>query len=276
MFLINGIAGHNIDVSDRGFQYGDGLFETVEINGGRLVFFDRHLRRLLDGCRRLRIPLENSDSLVDEATVLANGIDRGVLKIIVTRGKGGRGYRLPDVVTPTRVVSVHPYPDYPENYASHGIVARFCSARLGLNPSLAGIKHLNRLEQVLARAEWTDAGVQEGLMLDTDDHVIEGTMSNLFYVVDECLYTSYIHNSGVAGIMREIILELAASKGLQVSERFFGADTLLNADEVFVCNSVIGLWPVVKIDNQRFTIGPVTRQTSAWLEQYKNQWMHRC
>ncbi|WP_404361342.1 aminodeoxychorismate lyase [Methylotuvimicrobium sp. KM1] len=276
MFLINGAMSCTIDVSDRGFQYGDGLFETIEIDKGRLVFFDRHIRRLNEGCRRLQIPLEDTGNLVAEAENAAKDVDRGVLKIILTRGTGGRGYRQPDSIKPTRVISVYPFPDYPENYTSNGITARICSTRLGLNPALAGIKHLNRLEQILARAEWNDPGIQEGLMLDADGNVIEGTMTNLFYVINRQLRTSETFHSGVAGIMREIILELAESNALVLSKRYFGIDELLNADEIFVCNSVIGLWPVTQIDGKPFAVGPVTREITAWLEQYKKEWLQAC
>jgi len=276
VFLINGAMSCTIDVSDRGFQYGDGLFETIEINQGRLVFFDRHIRRLNEGCRRLQIPLEDTGNLVAEAENAAKDVDRGVLKIILTRGTGGRGYRQPDSIKPTRVISVYPFPDYPKNYTRNGITARVCTTRLGLNPALAGIKHLNRLEQILARAEWNDPGIQEGLMLDADGNVIEGTMTNLFYVINRQLHTSEILRSGVAGIMREIILELAESNALVLSKRYFGIDELLNADEIFVCNSVIGLWPVTQVDGKPFAVGPVTREITAWLEQYKKEWLQAC
>ena len=188
MILINGVSKQHIEISDRGFQYGDGLFETIEVRDGQAVFLERHLERLNAGCHRLHIPFPGAELLSFEVKKLCRekacgiGSVRAVLKIIVTRGSGGRGYRQPDVIQPTRVLSLHPYPDYPEIYKEQGIVVRFCSTCLGLNPSLAGIKHLNRLEQVMARFEWNDPAIQEGLMLDVNGHVIEGTMTNLFYV----------------------------------------------------------------------------------------------
>ncbi|GAB4264962.1 MAG: aminodeoxychorismate lyase [Methylomicrobium sp.] len=273
MFLINGLAGQNIDVSDRGLQYGDGLFETIEVSDGQLVFFDRHLRRLEAGCKRLSIPFPGSDVIVSEAASLAREQAKAVLKIILTRGHGGRGYRQPDVVIPSRIVSLHPYPDYPQALYSEGVRVRICETRLGLNPALAGIKHLNRLEQVLARAEWSDAAIHEGLMLDVDGHVIEGTMTNLFYVSKGRLYTSPVQRAGIAGIIREILIELAESNDLEVNEQFFRLDELLKADEVFVCNSVIGLWPVAMIDQKKFAVGPMTRVLSHWLTQFKQNWI---
>ncbi|TAN70970.1 MAG: aminodeoxychorismate lyase [Methylobacter sp.] len=270
MILINGESKEHIEISDRGFQYGDGLFETIEVRDGQAVFLESHLERLDLGCRRLYIPFPGVQLLSLEAKELCRQWHsaRAVLKIIVTRGSGGRGYRQPDVIQPTRVLSLHPYPDYPENYREQGIVARFCTTRLGLNPSLAGIKHLNRLEQVMARSEWNDQAIQEGLMLDGNDHVIEGTMTNLFYIKNDRLYTSALTQSGVAGIIRSIIMVLSANHGLPVIEHTFTKDELLSADEVFVCNSIIGIWPIRQIETVRFSVGPITHSIQCRLDKF--------
>lgn len=271
MMLINGESKRQLDISDRGFQYGDGLFETIAVKNRLAVFLDRHLQRLNIGCQRLGIPFPDTDLLNLEISKLIQQWVRGtdstqaVLKIIVTRGSGGRGYRPPDAIQPTRIVSLYPYPDYPQHYTEQGIIARFCSTRLGLNPHLAGLKHLNRLEQVMARSEWTDPGIQEGLMLDVNDHVIEGTMTNLFYSKNKRLYTAALAQSGVAGIIRGIILELAVDHNLPVNEQLITKNQLLSADEVFVCNSIIGIWPIKQIENSHFSVGPITRSFQSWL-----------
>ncbi len=276
MILINGESKNHIEISDRGFQYGDGLFETIEVRDGQAVFLERHLERLSSGCRRLYIPCPDTDLLRFEAGKLCREWTRGqhssrvVLKIIVTRGSGGRGYRQPDTIQPTRVLSLHPYPDYPKIYSEQGIVARICMSRLGLNPALAGIKHLNRLEQVMARAEWNDTSIQEGLMLDLNEHVIEGTMTNLFYIKNNNLYTAILTQTGVAGIMRGVIMMLAVDCGLSVIEHVFTKDVLLSADEVFVCNSIIGIWPVKQIERTHFSVGPITSNIQVQLEKFIN------
>ncbi len=270
MILINGVSQAHIEISDRGFQYGDGLFETIEVRDGHAVFLGRHLDRLNSGCLRLHIPIPDTQLLSLEANELCGQHCRAVLKVIITRGSGGRGYRQPDVIEPTRVLSLHPYPDYPETYPEQGIVARFCATRLGLNPTLAGIKHLNRLEQVMARAEWNDPAIQEGLMLDVNDHVIEGTMTNLFYVKNRSLYTSALSQSGVAGIMRGIIMELATESGLPVIEQMITKEQLLSADEVFVCNSIIGIWPIKQIETMHFSVGPITQNIQTRLDELIN------
>jgi 4-amino-4-deoxychorismate lyase len=272
MILINGESREHIEISDRGFQYGDGLFETIEVRDGQAVFLEHHLERLASGCRRLHIPTPDTDLLRFEAGELCrrwagdSHSARAVLKIIITRGSGGRGYRQPDSIHPTRVVSLHPYPDYPETHWSKGIVCRICETRLGLNPTLAGIKHLNRLEQIMARAEWNDPRIQEGLMLDVNGHVIEGTMTNLFYVKNNIVYTPALVQSGVAGIMRGMIMNISLNQGLSVIEHLFTKDELLSADEVFVCNSIIGVWPVALIDDTHFSVGPITRNIQIQLD----------
>ncbi len=258
---VNGVFQNTIAISDRGFQYGDGVFETIEIKDGRAIFLERHLNRLNLGCERLLIPKSDLQFLTDEITQYLHNkkTNNAVLKIIITRGSGGRGYRQPDKIEPTKILSLHPQPSYPEIYYQQGINARFCQTRLGANPVLAGIKHLNRLEQVLARSEWNNEFFQEGIMLDLNKRVIEGTMSNLFYVKNEILYTAPIKNCGILGIIRGWIFDFAHQANLTVIEHFFDKNALLNADEAFVCNSVIGIWRIHQLESQLYSQNRITR-----------------
>ena len=271
MILVNGEEIGYLEVNDRGFQYGDGLFETLEVVNGQPVFLEQHLLRLNLGCSKLSIPKPNSTQLTDEIHRLCRQQKQAVLKIIITRGLGGRGYRQPDTIQPTRVISLHPFPEYPPAYGELGITARFCDTRLGLNPALAGIKHLNRLEQVMARAEWDDPAIQEGIMLDMNDQVIEGTMTNLFYIKDGAIYTATLTMAGLAGIMRGIIISLIAEHGLSCIEHSYDKQALLTADEIFVCNSIIGIWPVKQIEHKRFAVGRLTKQLQHWLAEAKTK-----
>lgn len=271
MVLINGQKRQFIEVADRGFQYGDGLFETIAISNGRPVFFEQHLARLQAGCRKLGIPCPDYQTLFSETNQLCKDADRAVLKLIVTRGLGGRGYRPPDLIQPSRILSIYPFPDYPQEYSTQGIRARFCNTRLGLNPALAGVKHLNRLEQVLARAEWHDAAIQEGIMSDFNGHVVEGTMTNLFYAKNNKLYTAMLTQSGVAGIIRQLIIMLSEKHGFPVTERMFTQSELLGADEIFVCNSIIGVWPIRKIEGRHFFVGVITKRIQILLHQFQNE-----
>jgi len=263
MILLNGEPSSTIDVADRGFQYGDGLFETLEVLNGKPLFLDRHLQRLADGCRRLLIPPPDLMQLTAEAIQLSAGEQRAVLKMIITRGSGGRGYRQPPQISPTRLLSLHSYPVYPLDYALHGIRVRLCQSRLASHSPLAGIKHLNRLEQILARAEWQDETIQEGLMLDSQDQLIEGTMSNLFLVKDGTLYTPELTGCGVAGIVRAIVMELAQQQHIALFVQALDKTAAWQADEIFISNSVIGIWPVVQLEQVHFNIGPQTRRLQA-------------
>lgn len=260
MLLLNGESRHCIEVSDRGLQYGDGVFETLDVLNGTPLFLQQHLLRLELGCRTLLIPCPDFSLLTAEARQLTANADMAVLKLIVTRGCGGRGYRQPAEVSPTRILSLHPHPDYPQQFHDDGVKLRFCRKQLAINPDLAGIKHLNRLEQVMARAEWQDDEIQEGLMLDSEQRVVEGTMSNLFWLKHGILHTPPVDQCGIAGIVRGLIMALAQSAGIAILERHASRDDVLAADELFVTNSIIGIWPVRQLEQQHFTVGNVTRR----------------
>lgn len=274
MILINGQPGVDVSVLDRGLQYGDGLFETLAVRDGVPQLFERHLRRLADGCRRLQVPAPDPSILRREAIQLCAGVTLALMKIIVTRGPGMHGYRFapadPQSATArvTRILMLLPAPDLAAADYRNGVVLRLCRLRLGSNPALAGIKHLNRLEQVLARAEWDDPGIREGLMMNTEGALIEGTMSNLFIVREGELYTPGLTHCGVSGIMRGLIIDSARALDIPVSESRLLPEHLDAADEVFMCNSVIGIWPVRRIDHTEFSIGPVTRRLMAEIAQY--------
>ncbi|MFZ0695305.1 MAG: aminodeoxychorismate lyase [Alphaproteobacteria bacterium] len=263
--LVNGAASDRIDILDRGFQYGDGLFETVKLADGVLEFWSRHMARLLAGCVRLRIPAPDPALLRSEAQKLCAGTARGAIKIVVTRGAGGRGYRPPEPANPNRIVALFPAPEYPELFTENGVRVRFCQTRLSDQPLLAGLKHLNRLEQVLARGEWSDDGIQEGLMLDGEDSIIEGTMTNLFIARDGILRTPALSQSGVDGILRGVVMDLARYLGIKTNIRRISRDELDAADEIFLTNSIIGIWPVREIDGRACRVGPITGKLNAAL-----------
>ncbi|MBS3965439.1 MAG: aminodeoxychorismate lyase [Methylomonas sp.] len=257
MVLINGESRHVIEISDRGFQYGDGLFETIAVFDRKPLFWQQHLDRLLSGCQALGIPAPAPAVLLDEIRQLCHhAAPRAVLKIIITRGSGGRGYRLPDHPVSTRVLALHPYPCHPDSCHLEGIRLRLCKMRLGHNRLLAGLKHLNRLEQILARAEWDDETIQEGLLCDQHGHIVEGTMSNIFLVVDDKLVTPRLDRCGVAGIVRRWIFE----SGFDVTETRVDMAMVDRASELFVTNSIIGIWPVQRFEARSLVVGALTRR----------------
>lgn len=250
---VNGLFTSLVEATDRGFQYGDGLFETFLVQHGIPVFWRAHLERLQEGCVRLGLPVLDPDLLRREAEV-ACVASQGVLKLVVTRGVGGRGYTPPAQAEPTRVFSFHPLPADLEEI-KQGVRVRWCRTRLGINPALAGIKHCNRLEQVLARGEWNDPCVYEGLLCDAEGFLVEGTMTNLFWYRKRTLYTPKLDRCGVAGIARAWVLRRADEWGLAVQEVRARPAALEEAEEVFLTNSVIGLVPVVALAGRRWPVG---------------------
>jgi 4-amino-4-deoxychorismate lyase len=264
MVLVNGKAVQTLSVHDRGLLYGDGLFETLAVRGGRPLQWSRHLARLKRGCARLGIEAPDAECLLEETLRVAAGARRAVVKIVVTRGAGARGYR-PGGGPATRIVTAHPSPEHPPAYRRDGVAVRWCATRLGLNPALAGLKHLNRLEQVLARAEWDDPDIAEGLMQDPDGNVIEGTMSNLFAALSGELVTPDLSRCGVAGVMRERVLECAAALAIPCRIRVLGPAELETAREIFLCNSLIGIWSVRRLGERNVPRGPLAARLAAAL-----------
>jgi len=250
--LINGEATDRVSALDRGLQYGDGLFETIAVFYGRPALWNEHCARLVEGCRRLAIPSPDLGLLQDEAVREIGGADRGVLKIVITRGGGGRGYRPSAVPQPTRILNLSPWPDQPADAATAGVRLRLCNLRLGDNPALVGIKHLNRLEQVLARMEWDDPDIYEGILLDQSGKVAEGTMSNLFLWRRGRLITPELSRCGVAGVARGAISATAEALGLPVETRPVALTELWDAELLLISNSLIGLWPVRQLEETRY------------------------
>lgn len=260
MMLINGIATAQLDARDRGLHYGDGVFTTGRVAGGEMLLCERHVARLQKDCTRLAIPAPVAVVLHAEIKSVAAGVERGIIKITVTRGVGGRGYAPSQEAQPTRIVARHPWPDYPQTNWDAGIALRVNALRLARQPVLAGVKHLNRLEQVMARAEWNDPAIAEGILCDEDGTVIEATAANIFAVHNGELTTPDLAACGVAGVMRAFIMELAASLGIPCREGRLTLDDVRRADELLLTNSVVGVWPVRLLENRSKAIGPRTRQ----------------
>jgi len=249
--LVNGKAGNLISIRDRGLLYGDGVFRTLRVAGGQALHWPLHYQKLQHDCAALGIDCPDFARLsVELAGLLADHPD-AVFKIIVTRGLSGRGYAPLPHVTPSHIWDVFPVPDYPQNYALQGVTLGLCELRLAHQPRLAGIKHLNRLENVLAAAEC--AGADEGLLLDMNGLVIEGTRSNVFLISAGRLITPDLARCGVAGVQRDCVMAYAGKIGMAVEVRDVGLDELRVADEVFLSNSVFGLWPVSRFEQREWT-----------------------
>jgi 4-amino-4-deoxychorismate lyase len=258
--LVNGESSQLIAADDRGFQYGDGLFETALLVGGSVRFLDDHVERLFTGCDRLGIAPPEEQTLRSEIAQVTAGAERGVLKVIVTRGSGGRGYRPSHVMSSTRVVALHPLNPAPKG----SLRLRWCDIRLGRNARLAGIKHLNRLEQVLAQSEWREGEADEALMLDTEGEVVCATSANVFAVRDGALITPDLRFCGVHGVMRAQVLKAAAKLRLAVSEEPLWPHDIETANEVFITNAVRGIRSVASLDSLQWSeTGVATRLANA-------------
>lgn len=259
---VDGQPADTLALQSRGLAYGDGLFETIAVKAGRPSLFEYHLERLTLGCQRLAI---NADLALirDELSRYASLLGEGVLKLILTRGDSQRGYAPAAGVPPRRILQGNPPAAYPAGNAEHGVKLFECRTRLAEQPLLAGLKHLNRLEQVLARSEWQDPDYAEGLMRDITGRVVEGVYSNLFLVRDGVLLTADLSRCGVAGVMRAALMVEAARLGIDVRVGDLALEDLARADEVFLCNSVYGIWPVCSCGSMNWSSGPVTRKLQA-------------
>ena len=247
--LINGTPNTAISVLDRGFAYGDGVFRTIKVLAGVPQHWQQHYAKLLEDCGRLKLDCPPANLwLEDIAQLFADNAD-GVAKLMVSRGIAERGYAVTQAPV-TRVSLRSDLPHYPASHAEQGIRAHLCQTRLAHQPLLAGIKHLNRLENVLARMEWQDASMSEGIMLDLQGQVIEGVMSNILLRSGKMLSTPDLAQCGVAGITRQQILSLAPSLGLQTRIAAISLDELMQADEVLLCNSLYGVWQVVDFNGR--------------------------
>ncbi len=253
--LVDGQYHETVSVDDRGLQYGDGLFETMRVENRRIAFWRAHFNRLSRSAERLGISCPSATIWLEDISRLLDRYGDGIIKLILTRGAGERGYRHRKNCRSTRIVRHFPLPEKP--YFLRGVddvaidprfAATLCVCRtpVSVNPSLAGMKHLNRLENVLARQEWTDE-YTEGLMLDERGNVVEGTMSNLFAIRNGAIFTPSLQRAGVAGVIRSQIIEQAARNARPVTVDDLSLDALFSMDEWFICNSIVEIWPVNNI-----------------------------
>lgn len=266
-YLINGEPATGLSPLDRGLAYGDGVFRTLVASGGEPQHWALQHARLSDDCRALGIDCPDADTLLADIHRLVRDGTHAVIKIVVTRGVSDRGYAMPVEARPTRIVIRSDYPAYAASCFNEGVRLRVCRMRLAPQPQLAGIKHLNRLENVLARAEWNDDGIAEGILLDIDGHVIEGTMSNILLRTGSTLATPDLRRCGVAGLTRQRILDAAPELGCRPVVTELTLDDLLRADEVMICNSVIGVWQVRAIDDRRWPQQPLAGRLREFLRE---------
>ncbi len=261
---VDGREAPGIALLDRGLQYGDGLFETLACLPSGVRFRELHLKRLATGCERLRIPLAEADVLRGELALAARGGQPAVLKLIVTRGNAAaRGYGVSGRERPTRILLRYPWD--PPAPAAEGLRVRLGELRFGENPHLAGIKHLNRLEQVLARMEWSDPGIAESLHCSASGALVSATSSNVFLVRGKQLLTPCLDRCGVAGVMREVVGRIARGLGLDFRTCPLELTDVHAAEEIFLTNALTGIRAVRELGGRALRDGPVTAQLQAAL-----------
>jgi 4-amino-4-deoxychorismate lyase len=253
--FVDGVPAANVSVLDRALHYGDGLFETIACRSGRARLLSMHVERLLSGCQRLGIPGVEAETVRAEIESLARGAGDAIVKLIVTRGDmQARGYAPAGSERARRIALRYPWPAEDRQPAR----VRTARMRLGENPALAGLKHLNRLEQVLARAELLGTSESDLLLFGSSGRLVSGTMSNVFIVQNERLVTPRLDTCGVAGVMRRFVMQQARAAGIAVEERSIEATEVAAAGEMFFTNARLGVQPVGVLDGRTLVVGRVT------------------
>ncbi len=266
--LVNGVATDSININDRGLHYGDGLFETLAFQNECLQFAAHHFKRLRDGASVLGIDYPGDDVYLSDIRQLLTSLpeDNYVIKIMLTRGQGKRGYASPRPQQPTRIVQLSSWPENITQFGFNELDVCICQHTLSSNSRLAGLKHLNRLDNIVARNEWHNE-YDEGLMTDDTGYIIEATMSNVFFVRDKQLLTPSLSTAGVNGIIRQQLLELADINDIDYCVRDIHIDELESMHECFVCNSLIAVSSVKRVNDIVFESHVITKALSEILIQ---------
>lgn len=268
--LINGKFLKTVSVLDRGLSYGDGLFETMswrhlrELDSFGVEFWNRHLKRLSASSLKMKIKMPSKeilnnykDKIIKKSINL--GFNEGVLKIIITRGVGGRGYKYEKDIEPTIIFLSFPKVRIDESFFKKGVNLKFCKSPIFVNHQLSGIKHLNRIDSVMARSEWQNKEFFDGVLLDDSKNIIDGTMTNIFFSKNNILYTPDLKKSGINGIMRQVVIEKSKIFFNSVHEIQINKKNLKLYDEMFITNSIIKILPVKKLEKKEFSISQSTR-----------------
>lgn len=248
--LVNGIQQNHIDIESRGLAYGDGLFTTAKIINGNIQYLAQHIDRLIIGSKRLGITPPSSTHLTQQLTSTSKNYALAVLKVIISAKAGGRGYARVQNNDHDLTIMVHDYPKHYDEQVHHGLALGLSEQKLGLNPMLAGLKHLNRLEQVLLREELSSRAEDDLLVTNLNNDVISATSANVFVSIDEKIYTPDLTLSGINGIMRQVVLQHYPSvivKALSLNE-------IAQAQAMFICNSVMGVMPIAKFNGRLLSI----------------------
>lgn len=246
---VNGVESGQVMPFDRGLAYGDGLFATMRVSHHKIQFLSAHLQRLSQGAKRLGFDWQASQTLQERLTQQAINMGQGCIKLLLTRGCGGRGYTAPAQTQITEVMSLHPLPEHYQGWQQQGISLISSDVILGRQPRLAGIKHCNRLEQIVIKSTPVPLGFDDYLVLDEQGLVIESSMANLFFLNNQSIYTPALSHSGVAGMMREQVIHAVLALGYSVHVQPIPMSRLADFSSAFVTNSLMGIVDVVRIND---------------------------
>lgn len=267
----SGFASH-----DRAANYGDGVFSTLRLEQGRVALFERHCQRLLGDAGR--IGLQVDEHILRKAILAAADQYRdGVLKVLISAGTGGRGYARQQEPQVTVHISHHSWPEHYLTWQRQGVAVAVSEFQLGNQPLLAGIKHLNRLEQVLIkRAMATQPGIDDVIVCDGDNCVIEASAANVFWYQDGNWYTPSLEQAGVAGVMRQFILAWFEQNGTEVQSGRFHVSQLQHCEAMLLCNALMPVIPVKQLSLHEATVtldvSRVTDIFDAMGNDYRNEY----
>ncbi len=260
MFWVNGVESDLVARTDRSFQYGDGCFTTILMRDGKPEFWQHHVERMDRSLNQLLIPSPNWTQVADWVRMAAMPESVAGIKIHISRGEGGRGYSPTQVYSPSVTISAFAFPDHYKVLRQQGMHLGVCRQRLGLNPMLAGLKHNNRLEQVVLKGEMDQQGLVDGVALDIEGYVVETTMANLFWRHADKWFTPALDFAGVAGVMRRNVLDQLRAEQQCVEQGRYPLSHLEQSDEIFMTNAILGIAPVVSLGEIHYTAGNQTRR----------------
>jgi 4-amino-4-deoxychorismate lyase len=253
---INGYQEQHLSIANRGLAYGDGVFTTAKVLNGKVKLLSAHIERLIQSCEKLSIVLPNMDKIAAELTTIAQRFPLSVAKVIITAGDGGRGYSRQGCIASTVIISFHTFPEHYFTWQQQGIELGLSTLKLGISQLTSGIKHLNRLEQVLIRQELDNRNEDDLLVVNCLDDIVEASAANVFWLKDNTWYTPELNVSGVAGLMREHILKKLSDNHQKTEIIKAKLSVLKNIEAMFICNSVMELVPIKQFQNKSLTLAP--------------------
>lgn len=254
-------------VQPRSCLYGDGLFETMVFRAGHLCWWSHHWLRLQTGLKRLGYPVLDEQRVWQSLTpVLTTLTQDSLIRLTVTR-MGQRGYRAETDAEMLIEVQASPLPA--QVWHGQGIKARWCKTTWAQQPLLAGIKHMNRLEQVLARSEWSDSTIAEGLVCDTQGQVISGSMSAILLRFGKTVLAADITQTGIDSVARRVVMEALPQLGYEPMVQALSKKDVMMSDEVLVMNVVQGVGSIAELDGVTFSEVSLTETLNPLWQQWQ-------